>query len=712
MDLDNIPSDFVEDEDTLRSDKDDKEIDEEVEKEADEDKEEEVEEEVEKEAEEKEEPEVTEPEEPEPEEKVVKSDKKVKVSRVELVERFNTYLNKANDETEDLHSRIVNYSLVANLLLILGEKVSKKVFKEHDYSNLYNHVSTKLILLKNQLSSHKMAMTKETYNMVSYTPESLFERGARTFLNIVGLESTKESLQDSIIKPRVYNTLYGDGVKTLLIHGPVQTGKTELVKATLLQLMKESCERDQPLLIRLYTPYSGDLKASHLSSAEKQIQALFDYVSRENTKFTDYMTYNVIFLDDLHTIDHSDTSVMKTLVSCMRRLTKHTLFIAATNADIKSLPQPLVKSFEKCIMTRLPTESEIRRYLDIKLSDLVRRTIDIKIPQDLQLYENSQEYSTRLNQHLDLQLKHEKDWVQYSHYMSITDPYLAGLSIHLCAKGASFGDINELFDRIRRHLGSKAFARNLFIQETFDSKRYWLALLKNPLEQTAPKKRMVPLHINFLNGKPHSTTVRVTNSKNNGSTVVADITYTHTSSMSTGNVPVSCYKNINIYHTIEPVATNTLVFVDMKLYINSQSRPVRLLVKCNYEEKKEILNYIERTSPSLDKNNSETAITVVGNMISGHTVYIRASDVSDTGVDTCYYALTSATFIRKVRDAIDRGLYDLAVVEDGLRHDLKDTVILKELDTDHDNYDLLHSQDKPVILNVTCELFNMALSEH
>lgn len=690
MDLDNIPSEYVENEDTLRSASPDKDVspvksplvpEEKVEEKEDEFK-----------------------------EKEDKKDKKVKVSRVELVERFNTYLNKANDETEDLHSRIVNYSLVANLLLTLGEKVSKKLFKDHDYTNLYNHVSTKLILLKNQLSSHKMAMTKETYNMVSYTPESLFDSHNRTFSSIVGLESAKESLQDAVIKPRVYNTLYGDGVRTLLIHGPAQTGKTELVKATLLQLMRESCERDQPLLIRLYTPYGGDLKATSLSSAERQIQALFDFVTKETTKFSDYTTYNVIFLDDLHTIDHSDASVMKTLISCMRRLTKNTLFIAATNVDVKALPQSLVKCFEKQVLTRLPTESEIRRYLDIKLSELVRRTIDVKITPELQLYENSQDYTSRLNEHLEMQLQYEKDWIQYANYMSLNDAYLAGLAQHLCAKGVSFGDVNELFDRIRRHLGSKAFARNLFIQETFENKRYWLALLKNPLEQTAPKKRMTPLRVNFMNGKPHANTLKVTNSKNNGSKVVEDIVYTHTSAITTGNVPVSIYKNVNIYYTNTVVGTNTLVFADMKLYINSQSRPVRILIKCNYEESKEMLNYIERTSPILSKQNQETALTVVGNMISGHTLYIRAADVSETGMDTVYYAVCNSTFSSRVKDAIDRGQYDLTANEDTLKHDLKDTVILNELDTDRDNFELLHTQDKPVILNVTCELFNVSLA--
>jgi DNA replication protein DnaC len=693
MDLDNIPSEYVENEDTLRSASPDIDVTPTVKSPL-----------IEKEHE-------KEPDQKEPDQKELdKKEKKVKVSRVELVERFNTYLNKANDETEDLHSRIVNYSLVANLLLTLGEKVSKKLFKNHDYTNLYNHVSTKLILLKNQLSSHKMAMTKETYNMISYTPESLFENHNKTFAGIIGLESAKETLQDVIIKPRVYNTLYGDGVRTLLIYGPSQTGKTELVKATLLQLMRESCERDQPLLIRLYTPYGGDLKATSLSSSERQIQALFDFVTKETTKFSDYTTYNVIFLDDLHTIDHTDTSVMKTLISCMRRLTKNTLFIAATNVDIKTLPQPLIKCFEKHVLTRLPTETEIRRYLDIKLSELVRRTIEVKTSSDLQLYDNSQDYTLRVNDHLESQLLHEKDWIQYSHYMSLNDTYLAGLARHLCVKGSSFGDINELFDRIRRHLGSKAFTRNLFIQETFDNKHYWLALLKNPLEQTAPKKRMTTLKVNYMNGKPHANILKVTNSKNNGSKVVEDIVYTHTSVMTTGNVPVSLYKNVNIYYTSDNVGTNTLIFIDMKIYMNSQSKPIRILVKCNYEESKEILNYIERTSPSLSKQNQETALTVVGNMISRHTLYVRASDVSNTGMDTVYYALSSGTFSSRLRDSIDRGQYDITANEDSLAHDLKDTVILNELESDRDNFELLHTQDKPVILNVTCELFNVSLA--
>lgn len=123
-----------------------------------------------------------------------------------------------------------------------------------------------------------------------------------------------------------------------------------------------------------------------------------------------------------------------------------------------------------------------------------------------------------------------------------------------------------------------------------------------------------------------------------------------------------------------------------------------------------MLNYIERTSPSLSKQNQETALTVVGNMISGHTLYIRAADVSETGMDTVYYASSNGTFSSRVKDAIDRGQYDITANEDSLKYDLKDTVILNELDTDRDNFELLHTQDKPVILNVTCELFNVSLA--
>lgn len=423
-----------------------------------------------------------------------------------LLDMLNRYINKGDDENCDLWSRVLNYSLIAQMLKIVGadsynqiktlavdSTVNQKII-DMSYEDMERYIITKLTYLKQQIQANRSSPTSDLVDTRIFTPTDLLDdKNLLTFHTIVGLEDAKEELRNSIIKPILYPTLYGNISRGILLYGLPGVGKTELVKAAMLQLQYESCQSNSsPVVIKLFTPTGGDLKGKYVGQSEKQIKALFQFASEEACKgnkdkyiFEDSdkepRTISIIFLDEIEAIagsrDNDESGIMTTTVNTLLQMMggiksyDNVVVIAATNYPDK-LDSAILRRFDRTIYIRAPNASEIEQIIHYKLSNLIKRTLkDSQQPVNAlkEFCEQTETVTERRGfctfvdtQYRSAQLQSNL-WKRYGDYMALSEKRLSSLTAFLARNNYTASDINNIFTQLKRQMAMAAESKNTFV---------------------------------------------------------------------------------------------------------------------------------------------------------------------------------------------------------------------------------------------------------
>lgn len=152
--------------------------------------------------------------------------------------------------------------------------------------------------------------------------------------SVIGLESTVQTLRESLILPLVYRELFSqlqlEVAGGIILHGPPGNGKTSLVRSVVSE-----CERlaRRGVKITVYSRKAADVLSRFYGEAEKNLRDLFDLAEEHQP--------SVIFFDEFDALvparnsrqNQVHNSIVATLLSLMDGLSKRgrVVVIAATN---------------------------------------------------------------------------------------------------------------------------------------------------------------------------------------------------------------------------------------------------------------------------------------------------------------------------------------------------------------------------------------------
>lgn len=121
-----------------------------------------------------------------------------------------------------------------------------------------------------------------------------------TFENVIGQETAKDEIRNSFIDSLLYENLFGDVKRNILMWGPPGTGKTTIAKAMIYEITKKN-------IGVVFVSVSGaSLKSKYVGESEQKIHKLFQCAemlktqasSRDNNK--KYIT--IIFIDEIENL--------------------------------------------------------------------------------------------------------------------------------------------------------------------------------------------------------------------------------------------------------------------------------------------------------------------------------------------------------------------------------------------------------------------------
>lgn len=200
---------------------------------------------------------------------------------------------------------------------------------------------------------------------------------------IIGQETTKQDIREGFLYPLLYPNLYPSRSKSLLLYGPPGTGKTLMAKAIANELSVQSGGRVRLLL---FAPRPAEILSKYVGEAQKQIRDLFKYASewakQEQDRCGAEQVLSVIFLDEVEAIAGDRASdktgfMSSTLNPLLQEMdgvdsADNVVVIAATNYPWQ-LDAAFLRRFTSRVLVDLPTEADIKRYIESKVSRITAR---------------------------------------------------------------------------------------------------------------------------------------------------------------------------------------------------------------------------------------------------------------------------------------------------------------------------------------------------
>jgi len=316
----------------------------------------------------------------------------------------------------------------------------------------------------------------------------VFKKGSSDcifFRDVAGLEKEKTLMENSLIYPLMYPNLYPKASKGLLIYGPPGTGKTYLVKAAVNALQK----KDKSIGVLFFTPSPGDLKGKYVGEAEKRIEETFTCASRAACEHeyecpSKKKFISIIFMDEMDAIgpnrDTDTTGLAANSVNTLLQMMdgvksfSNVAVIGATNYPW-DLDAAILRRFDTQILIDLPTESDIKKLLEISMNDMIN--LDLSREGSTSSSCNKSSDKKQITNGLtgcELECDDTPKPLLYT-----TDPYtrfniefftelkkrggfVDGLANILSSKNFSNSDVNRLLKAAATNAGQLAVSSNLF----------------------------------------------------------------------------------------------------------------------------------------------------------------------------------------------------------------------------------------------------------
>ena len=199
------------------------------------------------------------------------------------------------------------------------------------------------------------------------------------FSTIIGATEAKKDIENSIVNPTLWPTLFPIRGKGILFYGPPGTGKTLLAKACVNQLKQVSDSLD----VLFYAPTGADLKGKYVGDTEKNIRAVFKCASGAATQKStkDKEVIAIIFLDEVESLapdrsngntSGSEATTVNALLQAMDGINSaaNITLIAATNYPWQ-LDGAFLRRFDKTIHVGLPTAKEAAEIIKLQITNFL-----------------------------------------------------------------------------------------------------------------------------------------------------------------------------------------------------------------------------------------------------------------------------------------------------------------------------------------------------
>lgn len=336
-------------------------------------------------------------------------------------------------------------------------------------------------------STSKPGDCKQTENVeVKYTKESdactkfCFER-------IVGAEKAKEQIQNGFVNPILYPNMYGKVSKGILLYGMPGTGKTLLAKATVSELQQQS---KGTLQVVMLTPKGSDLKGKYFGETEQKIANLFECAAKmacdreKNLKGSNGKqmanVLAVIFIDEIDAVGRDregDTSGIQSssvnaLLQAMDGVKSYSnvVVMAATNYPW-TLDPAVRRRFESEVLVDLPTQSDIAKLLNMKISGLVSDIIypgsAIKLCDDTENEEDLGDNCDRDDYLKCADTHHRYEWLKWKklgYFKELSEDLINEISKALKMQNFSSSDLNQYFQQVIRYSAQRAMKNGFFVE--------------------------------------------------------------------------------------------------------------------------------------------------------------------------------------------------------------------------------------------------------
>lgn len=304
-------------------------------------------------------------------------------------------LDKAGSKAEAIKAYREVIGLLVKLVELSDSPVNREVYKERIAA--YTRRLRELQEDGEVRTSHDEQEARERANAL---PAALEARPPVRWDDIVGLESVKESLRQSIIYPSRRPDLYPLGWPTgILLFGPPGCGKTLMVAAT-------ANEADA----KLHVIDAAKIMSKWLGESEKNLQRVFSAARSEAMAGKPV----IVFIDEVDWLTvHRQVEVggearvrnqlLSEMDGILTKFNRSFLFLMAATNKPWLLDEPFIRRFQKRIYIPPPGVEERRRILEHYLSRLrTSRDLDLgRLAEEMEGYSPHDIFSVCLDVQLE-----------------------------------------------------------------------------------------------------------------------------------------------------------------------------------------------------------------------------------------------------------------------------------------------------------------------
>ena len=280
----------------------------------------------------------------------------------------------------------------------------------------------------------------------------------------------KEFMTQNVIKPIRYQELYKSNINNILISGKQGTGKTFIIRQTLLEL-DNYISIDKTITEDILLQYQ-DLKET--------LKEIVDILKTQR-----YQKKIIVVIDNIDIIEKQNYKNWFYQVIFQLLQYSQLFIIATSNNNINEIDNELLSLFYKRLTIELPTIKEIHNYIYYKIYEYLNLSNSI----------NTFDFNNILT--------------NFNPYQNYQIPILNQSIIKLCKKcydnKASYYDLNHIIDNLLRYTADTALDNGLFQKIIINSQPYFINSSNYNLKKKENSLVLNPSNIKkiFYQDKPY-----------------------------------------------------------------------------------------------------------------------------------------------------------------------------------------------------------------
>lgn len=328
-----------------------------------------------------------------------------KDSLIKIIEDAKLFFEQAETcrRLDELQGSLLNYSscIICIKHAMDLQEISEQPLTEEETKNTQfdvNHLNRSLKLcltyyekIKKKIESSgsrfQSGSSSEEENVECTNVKELLLKGKNCifFENIIGNDIAIQNIQENILYPFEYPSIYPKRTKGILFYGPPGTGKTFLVKATVTELQN----RNSQFQLLFYAPTGAELKGKYVGETEKKITSVFRCASNKAMECehqSKRKTLSIVFFDEIDSIarnrsgDSSGISAnaTNTLLQMMDgvELIDNVIVMGATNYPWE-IDEAILRRFDCKIYISLPDETTRSKLVKYYIIQFIKKCLQV-----------------------------------------------------------------------------------------------------------------------------------------------------------------------------------------------------------------------------------------------------------------------------------------------------------------------------------------------